>query len=477
MLVSNKVLRTINLKKGLTIGLTLALSLALTPVWAANLNSQQLKEIDSLKETALKSTLAYEIDESLTTEVGARKMGTEGDKRAVKWAVAKMNSLGFDKVWTEEVTDKKWVRGIAEAKVISPYPHKMVAIALGGSIGTGEKGIQAPVIHFKTLADLKAAKPGSLNGKIAFISNRMTREIDGSGYGPAVAARGAGAVAAAEKGAIGIVIRSIGTSNGRVAHTGMMRYKEGVKKIPSATLTNPDADMLVNQFKRNKPVEMYLKLTAERRDNDVIRSANVIGEITGSQFPNEYVVLGSHLDSWDVGTGAIDDGIGVSVTMAAATLIAKLPQRPKRSIRVILFAGEEIGLVGADQYMARNKGIINQHLIGAEWDFANGLIYKMTPGVGPQSLNDVREFAKLIAPLGVALSPQNNAKGSSDIRRLVSAGMPAMNFSADGTDYFDYHHTENDTLDKVDQEALKQNTAVYAMFAYFVAQSGVDFRK
>jgi carboxypeptidase Q len=459
------------------IGLGIALSLAFTSVSATTLNEAQLKEIKGLQKAALNSTLAYDIDESLTTEVGARMIGSKGDKLAIAWAQAKMKALGFDRVWKEDVTYITWDRGMAEAKILAPYPQKMVVLALGGSVGTGEKGIKAPVIHFESLKDLRNAKAGSLNGKIAFISKRMTREIDGSGYGPAVGARGAGAVAAAEKGAIGFILRSIGSDNNRVGHTGMMRYKEGVKKIPAAALSNPDADLLVNQFKRGKPVEVYLKLTSERKDNVAVTSANVIGEITGSENPEEFVVLGAHLDSWDVGTGALDDGIGVSVTMAAASLIAKLPQRPKRSIRVILFAGEEVGLVGANQYMEKNGKNIDNHVIGVEWDFANGRIYDMRPGVGPQSLNNIRDLAKLIAPMGVSLNPQNNGKGSSDIRPIVSAGMPAMNFSANGLDYFDYHHTENDTLDKVDQEALPQNTAVYAMFAYFAAQSGVDFRK
>ncbi len=464
-------------KIGLGLFISSVLSLPLTSAWADHLNANQLKEIEGLKQTALKSTLAYEIDESLTTEVGPRMIGSVGDKKATAWAVEKMKSLGFDKVWTEEVTHTQWLRGDVEAKIISPFPQNMVAIALGGSIGTGAAGIQAPIVQFDSLASLKAAKAGSLKGKIAFISFRMSREIDGRGYGPAVGGRSRGAIAAAEKGAIGVLVRSIGTDTNRVAHTGMLSYKDGVKRIPGAALSNPDADMLLNQLKRGKPVEVFLKLGAERLESQKIKSANVIGQITGSESPDEYVVMGAHLDSWDVGTGAIDDGIGVSVTMAAASLIAKLPQRPKRSIRVILFAGEEIGLIGAKQYLTRNRGILNQHLIGAEWDFANGLIYSMRPGVGAQSLNAVRELAQLVAPLGVALDPRNDAKGNSDIRPLVAEGMPAMNFSANGLDYFDYHHTENDTLDKVDQEALKQNTAVYAMFAYFVAQSGVDFRK
>jgi hypothetical protein len=459
------------------IGLGIVLSLALAPVSAKTLNEPQLKELNVLKQSALNSTLAYAIDESLTTEVGARMIGSYGDKQAIKWAQAKMKTLGFDKVWTEQVTHTKWERGSVQAKIISPYPQKMVAIALGGSIGTGAKGIQAEVAHFESLADLKKAKLGSLKGKIAFISKRMTRAIDGSGYGPAVGGRGAGAVVAAEKGAIAFILRSIGSDNNRVGHTGMMRYSEGVKQIPAAALSNPDADLLVNQIKRGKPVEVYLNLSSKRHDNTTVKSANVIGELTGSENPEEFIVLAAHLDSWDVGTGAIDDGLGVSITMAAASLIAKLPQRPKRSIRVILFAGEEVGLVGANQYMQKHGKDLSKHVIGLEWDFANGRIYDMRTGVGPESLNNMRDLAKLIAPMGVSLNPMNNSQGNSDIRPLVAAGMPATSFSADGTDYFDFHHTENDTLDKVDQQALPHNTAIYAMFAYFTAQSGVDFRQ
>jgi carboxypeptidase Q len=191
------------------IGLGIALSLAFTSVSATTLNEAQLKEIKGLQKAALNSTLAYDIDESLTTEVGARMIGSKGDKLAIAWAQAKMKALGFDRVWKEDVTYITWDRGMAEAKILAPYPQKMVVLALGGSVGTGEKGIKAPVIHFESLKDLRNAKAGSLNGKIAFISKRMTREIDGSGYGPAVGARGAGAVAAAEKGAIGFILRSI----------------------------------------------------------------------------------------------------------------------------------------------------------------------------------------------------------------------------------------------------------------------------
>jgi Zn-dependent M28 family amino/carboxypeptidase len=404
-------------------------------------------------------------------------MGTPGDAKAISWAVEKMNALGFDKVWTEEITNTQWLRGEASAKIIAPYPHNVVAIALGGSVGTGEKGVTAKVVHFKTLDDLKAAKSDSLKGKIAFVSYKMARHIAGKGYGPAVGTRVNGAAIAAEKGAVALIMRSVGTDSNRVAHTGVMRYKEGVNKIPAAAISNPDADLLVNQLNRNKPVTFHLKLTASIEDKKIVKSANVIGEITGSEFPEQLVSIGAHLDSWDVGTGALDDGIGVGMVMAAAHHISKLEHRPKRTIRVILFAAEEIGLLGAKEYMVLHKDNMHNHILGAEWDFGIGRIYKMTPRVGASSLNAVRDLAQHLASLGVALSPENNARASSDMGLLTDAGMPSMNFSADGSNYFDYHHTENDTLDKVIPEDLKQNTAVYTLFAYFAAQSGVDFRK
>ena len=446
-------------------------------LYAEALSKEEQAQIESLKSTALNSDLSYQIVESLTTEVGHRLMGSEGDKKAIKWATAKMKALGFDKVWTEEISGPKWIRGEATARIISPFPQTVVITALGGSVGTGDAGITAPVIHFRTLADLKKAPKGSLTGKIAFVSYQMARHIDGKGYGPAVGTRVKGANVAAEKGAIALIMRSVGTDNNRTAHTGVMRYEKNVKKIPAAALSNPDADLLVNQFSRGKPVNFYLKMTASNPEGEMVKSANVIGEITGSEFPNEIVAIGAHLDSWDVGTGAIDDGLGVAMVLASAHHIAKLPTRPKKTLRVILFAAEEVGLLGAKAYVKKHKADISNHVIGAEWDFGLGRIYKMTPGVGASSLNGIRELAQILAPLGVALAPTNDAKAQSDMSLLSNAGMPSVNFSPDGSQYFDYHHTENDTLDKVDALALKQNTAVYTVFAYFATQSAINFRK
>lgn len=439
------------------------------------LNTKEKKQLVSLKEKALASDLSYDLIESLTTEVGHRLVGSEGDKKSIAWALNKMKTLGFDKVWTEDVTATYWQRGEIEAKVVSPYPQNVVAIALGGSVGTNAKGVTANLAHFKTFKDLEAAPDNSLKGKIAFISYRMERHIDGKGYSPAVGARVNGASVAAQKGASAIIIRSIGTDNNRLAHTGSVKYKEGLHKIPAASISNPDADMLLNQLKRSDRVAFFLKLTSHSDPKVVAKTANVIGEITGSEFPNEFVTIGAHLDSWDVGTGAVDDGIGVGIMMASAHHIAQLPVKPKRTIRVILFAAEEIGLVGVKSYVEQRNGDMKNHVIGAEWDFGVGPIYEMRTGVGKKSLPKLKEFAQFLKPMGVGISKTNTAKAHSDMSVMSDAGMPSVNFAPDGTLYFDYHHTENDTLDKVDVEALKHNTAIYTMFAYFAAQSGVNF--
>ena len=224
----------LSMRKGLYTALT-----ALACTWSAfssaqALTEQELATLDALKQTSLSSDLSYDIIESLTTEVGNRMMGTPGDAKSIVWAVDKMKSLGFDKVWTEEVTKPQWIRGEVSASIISPYPQKMVAIALGGSIGTEAKGIKAEVVHFENLDALKQAKQGSLDGKIAFVSYRMERHVDGHGYGKAVGTRVIGASIAAEKGAIALIMRSVGTDDNRIAHTGIMRYKAGIKKIPAS---------------------------------------------------------------------------------------------------------------------------------------------------------------------------------------------------------------------------------------------------
>jgi Zn-dependent M28 family amino/carboxypeptidase len=375
-------------------------------------------------------------------------------------------------VYLEPATSVVWERRRESAEVLAPFPQRLAITALGGSVGTGGKPLEAEVVEFATLDALKAAPDGSLAGKIAFISNRMARVKDGSGYGPAVAARG-GASVAAGKGASALVIRSIGTDTDRMPHTGNQRYTEGATRIPAAALSNPDADLLANMLRRGKPVTLRLDIDAGPTGASKTEY-NVIGEIRGRGKPDEVVVIGGHLDSWDLGTGAIDDGSGVAITMAAGAMIGRLPKPPLRTIRVIAFANEEQGLAGGRAYAETHKAELDAQQLGAESDFGAGRIYAFNAGVAPEALPVIAQIGELLAPLGIAYTPDKGSPGP-DIGPFAKQGMPWAELMQDGTDYFDYHHTANDTLDKVDAKALDQQAAAYAVMAYVAADSPVDF--
>jgi len=448
------------------------------------LTDNQLKQIESVREQALKSNLGYEILESLTTEVGPRMAGTPQDTLAVKWAVEKFKALGFDKVWTEPVTYSTWTRGVETAEVVSPFPQALHVTTLGGSVATktvstntvstSKDGLTAEVVHFNTLDDLKAAKQSQVKGKIVFISYRMQRFRNGAGYGKAVAARGNGAIEAAKKGALAVLIRSVGTDSHRVPHTGLMKYQDDITKIPAAALSNPDADQLVRILNRKQPVSIKLNIGA--RSNGEFTSHNVIGEITGSSNPNEIIIMGGHLDSWDLGTGAVDDGAGVALTMAAATLIKNSKIKHKRSIRVVLWANEEQGLKGAIAYAKAHQKDIKQHIIGAESDFGAGKIYQFSSLVTNKDMPFMDQMEKMLSPLGIERG-DNKAGPGPDLIPLYKSGMSVFSLSQDGSDYFDLHHTADDTLDKVDPEALAQNVAAYTVYALMTAQYQSDLAR
>ena len=456
--------------------IALSLSFALAPATRAStgLDAADIAVAEGLRERAMAGTQAWAVVESLTTEVGPRMAGTPSDARGVTWAQAKFTAMGFDKVYLEPVTFPVWLRHHESAEVLSPYPQRLVVTALGGSVGTGAQPLEAEVVEFSDLAALVAAPQDSLAGKIAYISNRMVRFKDGRGYGPAVGARSNGAVEAARKGAVAVVIRSIGTSSDRFAHTGTMRYLPDVPRIPAAALSNPDADLLSHMVARGKPVRLRLDISAETVGE--YTSHNVIAEIRGRELPDEVVTMGGHLDSWDQGTGAIDDGAGVAITAAAGALIGELDQAPRRTVRVIAYANEEQGLYGGKAYAqaraAENR--IDAHQLGAESDFGAGRIYALRAGVDPAAWPVLKRIGKVLAPLGIATETEGGSPGP-DVGPIVALGAPWAQLAQDGTDYFDYHHTANDTLDKIDAKALDQQVAAYAVLMYLAAESDVDF--
>lgn len=457
-----------------TVALTLPLLLASVSAQAAEslFTERELQTAAWIRDAAGDDNKSYAIVESLTTEVGPRLPGSEADARAVAWAEAKFRELKFDKVWKEPVTFPTWQRGIERAEVLAPFPQPLVVTALGGSIATPAGGLQAEVVGFGSLDELKAAKPELLAGKIAFINRHMHAHRDGRDYGPTVGARSNGAVEAAKKGAIGLVIRSVGTDSDRLPHTGTMRYEADVTKIPAAALSVPDADLLANMLKRGKPVTLKLELGSQ--PGPMYTSYNVIGEITGTDKPNEYVLIGGHLDSWDLGTGAIDDGAGCAITMAAAEFLNRHGLKPKRSIRVVLFANEEQGLFGGNQYRDAHAKELAKIQAAAEADFGQGPVYRLDSRVVPQALPVVKQMQQLLAPLGVEAGG-NDAFGGPDLRALTLSGVATFGLALDGLDYFDLHHTANDTFDKIEPARINQSTAVYATWTWLAANAPVSF--
>lgn len=454
----------------------LALSLlAAAPAFASTgLDAGDIAAAEGLRERAMRGSEAWNVVESLTTEVGPRLAGTPADARAVEWAKARMQAMGFDKVYLEPVTFPVWLRHHERAEVLAPYPQPLVVTALGGSVGTGDTPVEAEVVAFATLDALKAAPEGSLEGKIAVITNRMVRFKDGRGYGPAVGARSQGAVEAARKGAVAVLIRSIGTSSDRFAHTGTMRYVADVPRIPAAALSNPDADLIEHMVARGKPVRLRLDIAAETVAD--YTSHNVIGEIRGRDLPGEVVTIGGHLDSWDLGTGAIDDGAGIGITFAAGALIGQLERAPRRTVRVIAYANEEQGLYGGKAYAEARAaaGEVAAHQLGAESDFGAGRVYALRAGVDPAAWPVIAKIGEVLAPLGIATESTGGSPGP-DVGPIVAKGAPWAQLAQDGIDYFDYHHTANDTLDKIDPRALDQQVAAYAVLAYLAAETDIDF--
>lgn len=442
------------------------------PTQAEVFSDDALAVAHELRQAGLAGDGGFEVVADLTTRIGPRLAGSEGDVRAVAWGEKTLNEMGFDRVWLEPATFPTWHRETERVEVRAPVEHHFEALAIGFSPATPEGGIEAGVVMVDDLAALEAAEPAGIADKIVFIRNRMKRARDGSGYGPAVQARSRAAYVAADKGAAGVIIRSIGTSTNRFAHTGGMRFDSGARRLPTAAISNPDADLLERLMAMDEAVSLFMEIDAQVIES--FTSHNVIGEITGAEHPEKIVALGAHLDSWDVGTGALDDGAGIAIVTEAARLIMESGQRPDRSIHVIYFAAEEIGLWGGRAWAEAHKEEIGNYQLGAESDFGAGRIYEIGARVSDEAWPVIEEIQKELAPLGIELGSRRGG-GGPDFIPALPHGLAAVDLRQDGTTYFDYHHTENDTVDKIDPDDLAQNAAAYAVLAWLAAQSPVDF--
>jgi len=414
------------------------------------------REVDRLRDAALLDDYAWDITEGLTTEVGQRMAGTEAEARARAWSVAKLKAMGFANVRIDPFTMPVWVRGSESASILAPFPQKLVIAALGNSATTQPGGLDGELVGFDTLAELEAAPEAAVRGKIVFVSHAMPRTEDGSGYGVFAAPRRLGPSIASRKGAIAIVIRSIGTDYHRNPHTGTMSFAAGVTPIPAGALPLPDAEQVQRILKRARgPVRMRLQLESSNLVGQ--QSGNVIAEVPGRDPSLAPILVSGHLDSWDQGTGAIDDATGVAIAAASAKRIMDAG-RPLRTIRIVWFGAEEVGLFGGLDYRAKYGK--QPHYALMESDFGADRIWKVDSRLGDARKDEALAIQRALQPLGIVPGALDRTEGS-DIGPMVADGLPGVALKQDGTRYFDFHHTPDDTLDKVDPAQLRQNVAAW----------------
>lgn len=424
--------------------------------------------VATLRDAALKDELAYDIVEGLTTEVGQRLAATEAEARARTWGVAKLKALGFKNVHVETYQMPVWLRGEESAEVLAPFPQKLKLVALGNSGATPAAGLTAPVAIFRSYGDLANAPAAAVRGKIVYVGNAMVPTQDGSSYGAYGPARFVGPALAARLGAAAIIIKSIGTDHHRNPHTGVTNFPDGVTPIPAAALSVSDADLLERIADRNQTITLKLVLTPRFAGTGT--SGNVIAEVPGSDPKAGIVLVGGHLDSWDLGTGAIDDASGIAITTAAAKRLLDGP-RPKRTIRVVWFGAEEPGGYGGKDYACVHGS--ERHATAGESDFGADRIWRYEVNL-PDSAKPIADrLQTALAPLGISRGTAVGGDGT-DVGPTLALGVAAIDLNQDGTRYFETHHTPDDTLERIDPEQLRQNVAAWTTMLAVVANAPED---
>ncbi len=413
---------------------------------------------NELEQAAIESDGGFELLTELCDDIGHRLSGSKQLDQAVIWAQDKMRAYGFQEVHAQPVLVPSWTRGEESLELVEPKSIALPMLGLGMSVGT--PGIEAEVVVVSSFDELEALDPLEVKGKIVLYNAPFVT------YGETVQYRTRGPSAAAEKGAVAVLVRSVGPSSLQSPHTGSTSYGEGVK-IPAAAVTIETAEQMHRWYKRNQTIKVRLRMQALRGAD--APSANVIGEVRGAERPDEVVVIGGHLDSWDVGQGAQDDGAGVAITMEAARLINSLEQKPKRTLRVVLFTNEENGLAGAkayaQQYFDRDK-----HIAGIEADIGGGAPLNFNYKI-PEDYLLEEELVQRLLPINHALERlgMNGFQAGyagADISPLVKKGALGFGLRMDTSGYWPIHHTEADTLDKIDPENMKKNIAAMAILSW-----------
>ena len=436
---------------------------------------QTLSELKQLQKAALGSDYAYRQVAHLANNIGQRLSGSPQAAKAVDYVASELKAIGCE-VHLEKVMVPHWVRGEETAALVQ-FPgqapnttQKIVLCALGGSVATPREGIEADVLVVKNFDELKSMPREKVAGKIVLFNypfdKQMAAESRGmQAYGEAVVYRSHGPSAAARQGAVACLIRSVGNADYRLPHTGMTNYDKDASKIPAGAVTAEDADLIANLVPQG-PVKMRLILTPQTLPD--AESANVIADIKGSEHPEQVVIVSGHLDSWDLGTGAIDDGAGVAVSMETANLIQKLHLKPRRTVRVIAWINEENGEAGSKQYARDHEKELSDHFAAMETDGGAGHPLGVNIKAKPEVKKMFAPVADILQESGAGILELVEHCGA-DIEPLEKAGVPAFSPIQDSRFYFNYHHTAADTLDKIVPKELAENSAVVAVVAYALA--------
>ena len=443
-----------------------------TPFYSQN-DEEVMKEIYNQSLTNGKS---YDWLNYLSNQIGSRLSGSLGAEKAVAWGKEELDKLGLDKVWLQPVMVPKWIRGAKEYAFIESEPGKTTTVnicALGGSVATPALGIKANVVEVHNFEELAALGKENIEGKIVFYNRPMQEDLIHTfeAYGGCVNQRGQGASEAAKYGAVAVIVRSMNLRLDDLPHTGAMNYGDTPveNRIPAAAISTNDAELLSTMLDLDKNVKLYFKQSCKQL-NDV-QSYNVIGEITGSEFPKQYMVVGGHLDSWDLGDGSHDDGAGIVQSIEVLRLFKELGIKPKHSIRVVLFMNEENGLRGGKKYAEEAKQKGENHIFALESDSGGFSPRGFSLDCNEDNFNQIANWQNLFKPYGIHYFEKGH--GGSDIGPLKNDQIVIAGLRPDSQRYFDYHHASNDTFDAINKRELELGAATMTSLVYLIDKYGV----
>lgn len=446
-------------------------------IFTINFSSQTDEEVlGKIYKTSLTNGKSYDWLNHLSNQIGSRLSGSLGAERAVAYTKEELDKLGLDKVWLQPVMVPKWVRGAKEYAFIETTPGKTNIVnicALGGSVPTPALGIKANIIEVKSFDELENIGKANIEGKIVFYNRPMQADLiqTHEAYGGCVNQRYEGAVEASKYGAVGVIVRSMNLRLDDLPHTGSMTYDDLAieKRIPSAAISTNDAEILSTMLQLDKNIKLYFKQNCQQLKD--VQSYNVIGEITGSQFPNEYMVVGGHLDSWDLGDGSHDDGAGVVQSMDVLRLLKEIGIKPKRSIRVVLFMNEENGLRGGKKYAEEAKQKNENHVLALESDSGGFTPRGFSFDCSDANFNQVLSWQELFKPYLIHYFEKGGS--GADVGPLKTDKNVLAGLRPDSQRYFDYHHASNDTFDAVNKRELELGAATMTALVYLFDKYGV----